>query len=112
FEKDGQRLVLVSNQGDILYDPGEMWTTIQDGQLKEDGLLKLQTDDGTYYASVRELDELGWKIAVYIPEGGVLAPLKTYDRSILVSWIVAIIVLLTTLSFVLHYLLKDIPFIV
>ncbi len=112
FEKDGQRLVLVSNQGDILYDPGKMWTTIQDEQLKEDGLLKLQTDGGIYYASVRQLDELGWKIAVYIPEGVVLAPLTTYERSILVSWIVAIIVLLTTLSFVLHYLLKDIPFIV
>ncbi|WP_203248316.1 bifunctional diguanylate cyclase/phosphodiesterase [Sporosarcina beigongshangi] len=112
LETDGQKVALVSDQGDILYDPGEIWKTIRDIPLKEEEILRLQTDEGIHFASVRQLDELGWKIAVYIPEEVVLAPLTKYERSIFISWTIAILVLLTTLSFVLHYLLKDIPFIV
>jgi len=112
FETDGQKLILVSNQGDVLYDPGKMWSSFQEAQLEEKGLLQLKKDKITYYASVRQLDELGWEIGVYVPEDVILKPLATYEKSIVIAWVIAIIILLATLSFVLHYLLKDIPFIV
>ncbi|WP_313891338.1 EAL domain-containing protein [Psychrobacillus sp.] len=112
FETDGQKLILVSNQGDILYDPENMWTAFQNASLKEKEVWKLRKDKRTYYASVRQLDNLGWKIGVYVPEEVVTAPLADFEKSTRVSWLIAIIVLLTALSLVLHYLLKDIPFIV
>lgn len=112
FETDGQKLILVSNQGDILYDPEKMWSSFQEAQLEEKGLLQLEKDKTTYYASVRQLDELGWKIGVYVPEDVILKPLASYEKLIVMAWTITIIILLATLSFVLHYLLKDIPSIV
>ncbi|WP_318616589.1 EAL domain-containing protein [Sporosarcina sp. YIM B06819] len=112
FERDGQKLVLVSNQGDILYDPDDMWAIFQKAQLEEQEVAKLQKGEESYYASVRHLDGLGWEIGVYVPEDTLLKPLVTYERSIIGAWVITIIILLATLSVVLHYLLKDIPFIV
>lgn len=112
FETDGQKLILVSNQGDVLYDPGEMWSNFQEGQLEENGLLQLEKDDISYYASVSQLDELGWKIGIYVPEDVILEPLETYEKSIVFAWVIVIITLLGALSIVINYLLKDIPFIV
>lgn len=112
FEVNGQKLILVSNQGDVLYDPEKMWSSFQEAQIEGEGLLQLQKDKNIYYASVRQLDELGWKIGVYVPEDVILKPLVSYEKLIIMAWTIAIIILLATLSVVLHYLLKDIPFIV
>lgn len=112
FEQDGQELILVSDQGDILYDPKNTLPAFQKAQLEEQGLIKFQKGKESYYASVRQLDGLGWKIGVYVREDTLLQPLALYEQSIMGAWVIAIMILLAALSFVLHYLLKDIPFIV
>lgn len=112
FETDGQKLILVSDQGNVLYDSKNMWDTFQRAHLNEEGLLQLQFEQNNYYAAVRQLDELGWKIGIYVPEKVILQPLIAYEKNVRISWFIAFIVTLTTLSFVLHYFLKDIPIIV
>ncbi|WP_313891337.1 EAL domain-containing protein [Psychrobacillus sp.] len=112
FETNGQKLILVSDKGDSLYDSENMWKNFQGINLENTEVFKVNKDKVTYYASIRQLDELGWKIVTYIPEEVVLKPLTIYEKSIQVTWFIAIVVLLSILSFVLHYLLKDIPFIV
>ncbi|MEK5040668.1 bifunctional diguanylate cyclase/phosphodiesterase [Sporosarcina sp. FSL K6-3457] len=112
FEQDGRKLTLVSGQGDILYDPKNMRPALREAQVEGQEIAKFQSSGESYYASVRQLNELGWKIAVSVPESTLLQPLATYEQSIIGTWVIAIIILLATLSFVLHYLLKDIPFIV
>jgi len=112
LEKDGRKLILVTDQGDVLYDSENMWPAFQKENLEEKGNKKIEKGQKSYYASVSELDGLDWKIGVYVPEEVVLQPLTTYEKAIIIAWIAAIVILLTILSFVLHYLLKDIPYIV
>jgi len=112
FEQDGRELTLVSGQGDILYDPKNIRPAFREAQLEGQEVAKFQNGGESYYASFRQLDGLGWKIAVSVPESILLQPLATYEQSIIGTWLIAIIILLATLAFVLHCLLKDIPFIV
>ncbi|HIW34905.1 MAG TPA: EAL domain-containing protein [Candidatus Paenibacillus intestinavium] len=112
FEIDGQKLILVSNQGEVLYDADRMWSSFEKAQIKGEGLLQIEKDNTNYYGAVGQLDELGWSIVIYVPEEVILEPLVRYERSNVIVWAIAIIILLTTLSLVLHFLLKDIPFIV
>lgn len=112
IEKDGRKLILVSDQGDVLYDAENMWPVFQEAQLEERGVTKIQKEKASYYASFRQLDGLGWKIGVYVPEEILLQPLTTYERSIVGIWTVTIGILLMALAFLLHYFLKDIPLIV
>ena len=112
LEKDGRKLILVTDRGEVLYDSENMWPAFQKDHLEEKGNKKFRNGQKSYYASINQLDGLDWKIGVYVPEDIILQPLTTYEKAIIIAWIVAIVILLTILSFVLHYLLRDIPYIV
>lgn len=111
LETEHQKIILVSKEGDVLFGSESLWSEIEQVGYKNDELFNLNYGE-SYYVSMEELDALGWKIGVYVPEKVILASLIKYEKSIIITWIIAIIILLTVLSLILHYFLKDIPFIV
>ena len=112
FESDGRHLILVSNEGHVMYDSQNMWATLRSVNQSKDEVRKIETKDGVFYSAFREIGELGWKVVVYIPESVILASLHDYEKSLVWSWFIAFILLMGILTFVLNYLLKDIPIIV
>lgn len=112
FESDGRHLILVSNEGYVMYDSQNMWPTLQDADWLLKDVQKIETKDGIYYSAFREVGELGWKVGVYMPESEIMASFHDYEKSLGGSWLITLLILMITLTFVLHYLLKDIPVIV
>lgn len=112
LETDGRKIILISADNEVLYGSEEMWTMFQEDEKLKEEMFKCQDETHSYYASVRQLDGMDWKVALYVPEELVLAPLTGYKQSIFISWAMAISVLLMILYVVLNYYLRDIPKIV
>lgn len=111
FEKNGRHIILVFDDHQTLYDKQNMWSTLKQGNLEEDKVLPIGSSKEMYYTAFRQVNDIGWKIAIYVPEDIFLEPLSKYQSSLTIFWIVALIILLTILSIVLRYLLRDIPLI-
>lgn len=111
FEKDGRRIILLAGDGQAIYDSENMLPIFHQTNLEEEKVTQLSSSDDLYYANIRQVRDLGWKIGIYLPKEVFLKPLLSYQLSLIFFWVGALIILLTALFFVLHHLLKDIPFI-
>lgn len=112
LEQDGKRIILISSQGDVLYDLENAWGDFQTTKINAVQNTQFDKDAERYYASSRHLEALGWDVVVYVPEKMILAPLTSFENKIRITWISAVVLLLLSLALILHHFLKDIPIIV
>lgn len=113
FEKNGHQVILVSNDDQVLYDKQNMWSTFKQENLVEEEVFRIDlgSPKEVYYTDIQSVGDLGWKVAIYVPEEVFLEPLSKYQTSLIVFWVAALVILLTLLTLVLRYLLRDIPYI-
>lgn len=111
FERNGHQVILISEDNQVLYDKNKMWDRLQKEIGNEEKITQFSTASNIYYADTQEIENLNWKIALYVEEDIFLAPLKKYQSSLITFWIISLLILLSTLSLVLRYLLRDFPLI-
>lgn len=113
FEMNGHKVILTSNDNQVIYDRDNMWPIFEKVKLSENKVMRIDSSDvnDIYYADFRTVGDLGWKILIYVPEDTFLEPLAKYQTTLILFWIIALLILLTTLAWVLRYLLRDIPMI-
>ncbi|MFD1927335.1 EAL domain-containing protein [Sporosarcina siberiensis] len=108
FETDGRHLILVAGDNHVLYDEQNMWDVFENQKFSNSNVLNLELDGEKYYSEISIVEGMGWKIILYVPEKIVLQPFAEYQKTLLTFWIIALTLLLTMLSIVLRFLLKDI----
>ena len=112
YEINNHKHVLLTEQGQILYDVDNIWSEIKDLNLSDDVATLVSTSKGSFYAEVREIKGTGWQLVSYVPDYMVSDSLHDFVYTIGLSWILAALLLLIILSILLRYMLKDLPTIV
>ncbi|MGB2992267.1 MAG: EAL domain-containing protein [Paenisporosarcina sp.] len=112
YEINNHKHVLLTEQGQILYDVDNIWSEIKDLNLSDDVATLVRTSKGNFYAEVREIKGTGWQLVSYVPDYMVTDSLHDFVYTISLSWILAALLLLIILSILLRYMLKDLPTIV
>ncbi|MCZ8536616.1 EAL domain-containing protein [Paenisporosarcina quisquiliarum] len=112
YETKYNKYILLTESGQILYDADSLWNDFENFDLTLDEMELVKTTEGNYYVEMRELDNTGLRMFSYAPEKTVTQPFADFGKSIGLSWIIAAIMILISLSWLLRYMLKDIPNIV
>lgn len=112
YEINNRKHVLLTEQGQILYDVDNIWSEIKDFHLSDDVATLVSTSKGTFYVEVRKIKGTGWQLVSYVPDYIVTDSLHDFVNTIGLSWILAALLLLIILSILLRYMLKDLPTIV
>ncbi len=112
YEKNNHKHVLLTEQGQTLYDVDNIWTELEGLNLSRDVATLVSTSKGRFYVEVREIEGTGWQMVSYVPDYMVTQSLQNVSKTIGLSWIIAAILILIILSILLRSMLKDLPTIV
>lgn len=112
YETNNHKHVLLTEQGQTLYDVDNIWPELEDLNLSRDIATLVSTSKGDFYVEVREIEGTGWQIVSYVPDYMVTQSIQNLGETIGLSWIIAAILLLIFLSILLRSMLKDLPTIV
>ncbi|PUB17857.1 bifunctional diguanylate cyclase/phosphodiesterase [Paenisporosarcina sp. OV554] len=112
YEINNNKYVLLTEQGQILFDDDNMWPELKKLNISDDVVTLVNTSQGNVYVEVREIKGTGWQMVSYIPAINVTHPLQNYAKTIGLSWIIAAVLILIILSIILRSMLKDLPIIV
>ncbi|MBK3494855.1 EAL domain-containing protein [Viridibacillus sp. YIM B01967] len=103
----GQNIVLLSSNSEILLDDHRMWPLFEDENIPLNVPSPVSNAKGAYYVELREVTNSDWKMAVYVLEEKVLAPLKGFQKKIIFFWLIAMLILFFVIKAVLKYSMRD-----
>ena len=112
YEINHNKHVLLTEQGQILYDIDNIWPELKKLNLSNDVATLVTTTKGDFYVEVRDMEGTGWQIVSYVPDYMVTDSIQDFAKTIGLSWVIAALLLLIILSLLLRSMLKDLPTIV
>lgn len=112
YETKENKHILLTETGQTLFDSDNINSEFENIALAENVFELVKTSKGNFYVETRKIDSTGWQMISYAPEKTVTQPLAVFGQIIGISWVIAAILILITLSWLLRSMLKDLPTIV